>query len=45
MQSLEKIWKMSENIEILTCNNRKEKKIIYNQNQINMLQIFSQKTY
>ena len=27
MQFLEKLWKMSENIEILACHNRKKKKL------------------
>ena len=42
---LEKLWKMLENIEILNLSQQKEEETIWCQNQIIILQSFSQKTY
>ena len=45
MQFLEKLWKMLENIEILNLSQQKEEETIWCQNQIIILQSFSQKIY
>ena len=45
MQFFEKLWKMRENIEILNSSQQKEEETIWFQNQITILQNFSQKIY
>ena len=45
MQFLKKLWKMLENIEILNLSQQKEEETIWCQNQIIILQSFSQKIY
>ena len=45
MQSLEKLLKMLENIEMLNLLLQKEEETIWCQNQIIILQSFSQKIY
>ena len=45
MQFLEKLWEILENIEILNLLQRKEKETIWCQNQIIILQSFSQNIY
>ena len=43
MQFLEKLWKMSENIETLNSSKQKEEEPIWCQNQIIIIQSLSQK--
>ena len=45
MQFLEKLWEMLENIEIFNLSQQKEEETIWCQNQIIILQTFSQKIY
>ena len=45
MLSLEKLWKMRENIEMLSLSQQKEQEIIWCQNLIVIVQSFSQKIY
>ena len=45
MHFLEKLWKMGENIETLILSQQNEEGIIKYQNQIIILQSFSQKIY
>ena len=40
---LEKLWKMLENIEILNLSQHKEEENFWSQNQITILQSFSEK--
>ena len=45
MQFLEKLWKKSENTEILNLSQQKEEETISCEDQIIILQTFSQKIY
>ena len=45
MQFLEKLWKMLENTEILNLSQQKEEESIWYQNQMIIIQGFSQKIY
>ena len=45
MQFEEKLWEMSENIEILNVSQKKEEKTSWCQNQIIILQSFLRKIY
>ena len=45
MQFLGKLWKMFENVEILNLLQQKEEETMCYQNQIVILQSFSQKIY
>ena len=45
MEYLEKLWEILENIEILNLSQQNEKETIWCQNQIIILQRFSQNLY
>ena len=45
MQFFKKLWEVSENTEMLNLSQQKEGETIWCQNQVMMLQSFSQKIY